>query len=431
MEWGYTLSTSTENLLKLFKPLRSKLITQTERIAAENSHCNALLRTYFPSSSVDSWVDDRLKDASGKSLMGVSYVIKDNIEVKGVSLTVGLKPPLISECQQNAAIVEFFESNGAILLGSSNLDELCLGCTGDNRYYGRVVNPVNARLISGGSSSGSAVAVANGFCDVAIGSDLAGSTRIPAAVCQVIGLKLSPNVGLEKGVYLYDPILDSLGIFAGSFESLNSVLDAIVELRPVSGPSRIFDLGNSLLNWPATKWLVDYKLVLGLTRDYSSPALAEDLIDFKGSSNLHKLLTALAVESKLRQVGPPLEALPEQARALLLLARQISTDQRRELLDSQQRITDRVQKLLSGGLLLTPALSAEIPDSDKTRRSPNEHSFVHFLSVANLCGLPALVFHFKHPSLECPVALQLIGPRGAEQLLISAAKMLIEQTFSQ
>ena len=122
--------------------------------------------------------------------------VKDCIDVAGTITTAG--SPVLAELQQPAAVdapcIEGFRRSGARIVGKAGLHELCFGATGVNPHDGTPVNPLDPRRIPGGSSSGSAVAVAAGEADVGIGTDTAGSIRNPAACCGVVGLKTTFGV---------------------------------------------------------------------------------------------------------------------------------------------------------------------------------------------------------------------------------------------
>jgi len=146
----------------------------------------------------------------------VRLAVKDLIDVKGVVSTAGseyisqhnIPAPRDAQCLRGA------RAANALLVGKTNLSELAVAPSGLNRYFGVPRNPINRRinLIPGGSSSGSAVAVADGLADVAFGTDTAGSIRVPAACCGVVGLKTTFDLIPLKGVFPIEPqYLDTVG----------------------------------------------------------------------------------------------------------------------------------------------------------------------------------------------------------------------------
>ena len=140
--------------------------------------------------------------------------VKDNIDLQGVVTTAGSQcflethPP----AEKDAACLTISRERNVQIVGKTNLSEFALAPSGFNEYFGTARNPLDRELIPGGSSSGSAVAVASGMADVAFGTDTAGSIRVPAACCGVVGLKTTHGLISIKGVYPVEPEhLDTVG----------------------------------------------------------------------------------------------------------------------------------------------------------------------------------------------------------------------------
>ncbi len=144
---------------------------------------------------------------------GPRLAVKDCIDVAGLPTTVGCQ--LIAEqaepAAQDAAVVAAARRSGARIVGKTNLAELCWSAAGTNAWSGTPLNPVDPQRLPGGSSSGSAVAVATGEADVALGTDTGGSVRIPAACCGVAGLKTTWGRVPVDGVYPLAPSMDTVG----------------------------------------------------------------------------------------------------------------------------------------------------------------------------------------------------------------------------
>jgi amidase len=144
---------------------------------------------------------------------GPRLAVKDCIDVAGLPTTAGC--PVVAEmadpAANDAAVVGFAREAGARIVGKTGLTELCWSANGVNHWAGTPVNPRDPLRIPGGSSSGSAVAVATGEADIALGTDTGGSVRIPAACCGVAGLKTSWGRVSLKGVYPLAPSLDTVG----------------------------------------------------------------------------------------------------------------------------------------------------------------------------------------------------------------------------
>jgi allophanate hydrolase len=153
----------------------------------------------------------------GKPLFGLTFAVKDNIDVAGLETTAAC-PAFAYSPAQSAFVVARLEAAGAIVIGKTNLDQFATGLVGVRSPYGVPRNVLRADLIPGGSSSGSAVAVAAGIVDFALGTDTAGSGRIPAGMNGIVGLK--PSLGLlsSTGMVPACRTLDTISVFARSVD---------------------------------------------------------------------------------------------------------------------------------------------------------------------------------------------------------------------
>ncbi len=152
-------------------------------------------------------------DMQALPLYGVPFAVKDNIDVAGFATTAAC-PEFAYEPQADATVVRLLRNAGAIVLGKTNLDQFATGLVGSRSPYGAVANPFNEEYISGGSSSGSAVAVARGYVPFSLGTDTAGSGRIPAGFNSIVGLKGSKGALSTQGVVPACRSLDCVSVFA-------------------------------------------------------------------------------------------------------------------------------------------------------------------------------------------------------------------------
>ena len=172
----------------------------------------------------------RLKNLDFEScpLWGVPFAIKDNIDLAGVPTTAGC-PDYAYLPEHSAHVVTLLLDAGAVPIGKTNLDQFATGLTGARSPYGSVPNPINPAYIAGGSSSGSAVAVKNGSVTFALGTDTAGSGRIPAAFNGLVGFKPTRGWWSTRGVVPACRTLDCVSVFT------NSVADAHVIAKVAGG----------------------------------------------------------------------------------------------------------------------------------------------------------------------------------------------------
>ncbi|HLX81870.1 MAG TPA: allophanate hydrolase [Burkholderiales bacterium] len=170
------------------------------------------------------WLE-RLTDAEKKRLplYGVTFAVKDNIDVSGLATTAAC-PAFAYTAGKTATAVQRVLDAGGILLGKTNLDQFATGLTGTRSPHGACRNAIDPAYISGGSSSGSAVAVALGVCDFALGTDTAGSGRVPAAFNGIVGLKPTRGLVSAAGVVPACRSLDCVSVFAPDCATAAKVL---------------------------------------------------------------------------------------------------------------------------------------------------------------------------------------------------------------
>jgi allophanate hydrolase len=170
-------------------------------------------------------------------LFGVPYAVKDNIDVAGLPTTAAC-PGYSYRPDGDAPLVARLRAAGAICVGKTNLDQFATGLSGTRSPYGACESPLVAGLISGGSSSGSAVAVAAGLVPFSIGTDTAGSGRVPAALCGIVGIKPSPGLVSTLGMVPACASLDCPSVFATSVADASAVLAVIAGFEPSDPWSR-------------------------------------------------------------------------------------------------------------------------------------------------------------------------------------------------
>lgn len=160
-------------------------------------------------------------------LHGIPFSIKDIIAVKNVRLTAGSKLFLNHISEFDSTVIKRMKKAGSILIGTNNLNEFAAGITGKNNLFGDSKNPYSLERMSGGSSGGSAVAVAGGLIPFALGTDTGGSTRVPSSLCGIFGFKPTWESINNYGVYKLSHSLDHIGIMGLSSIDLSIVFSAV------------------------------------------------------------------------------------------------------------------------------------------------------------------------------------------------------------
>lgn len=192
---------------------------------------------------------DALPNAAQLPLYGIPYVVKDNIDVAGLPTTAAC-PAYAYNASEDSTCVARLRAAGAVVLAKTNLDQFATGLVGTRSPYGAVPNSFDGKYISGGSSSGSSVSVARGLVSFSLGTDTAGSGRVPAAFNNLVGLKPTRGRFSTSGVVPACRSLDCVSIFALSVEDAEAVAGVMEGFDPTDGYSRKAPAAATLL--PAT-----------------------------------------------------------------------------------------------------------------------------------------------------------------------------------
>ena len=351
---------------------------------------------------------------------GKPVAIKDLIDMVGIPTIAGCRaladaPPAFEDAACLAGIRAAEKAGQLYIVGKTNLHELAFGITGINNWSGTPVNPLDERRLPGGSSSGSAVAVALGLADMALGTDTGGSIRIPAACCGVAGLKTTHGRIDLRGVRPLAPTLDTVGPLARTVGDLvwgMQLLEPGFSVEGVSPPPLVGRLrlaGDRSIDEAVDRVLAEagFEVVevelpgWDQTAGDTMGVIASEAFDVNG----HLLPTGKVgadVAERLEGGG----RIDAQGRRRLNAAR---VAWRLELGEVLARV----------GLIALPTLTGFAPLLEEATRM----YAIRQTHPVNLAGVPALALPVPTDG-PLPASLQLIGPAGSEELLLAAGLML-------
>ncbi|MCK9445306.1 Asp-tRNA(Asn)/Glu-tRNA(Gln) amidotransferase subunit GatA [bacterium] len=233
--------------------------------------------------------DLMIKNKEIYSLTGIPCAIKDNILIKDIKCTAGSKFLENYIASYDATVIEKLEKMGAVFLGKTNLDEFAMGSSCENSAFFPTRNPRDLERVPGGSSGGSAAAVASDMCVYALGSDTGGSIRQPASFCGITGLKPTYGTVSRYGLIAYASSLDQIGPLTKNIEDAKIVLDAIKGSDPMDSTSFNSEKKNKL-----------GKIKIGVPKEYFAEGLDKEVEKtIKEAINVYKELGAEIVEISL------------------------------------------------------------------------------------------------------------------------------------
>jgi amidase len=379
--------------------------------------------------------DVRIEGAAGGPLGGLTFAAKDNFDVAGFSCCAGnpdwlrTHPPASS----TAPAIRMLLEAGATLAGKTVMDELAFSLGGDNVHYGMPINPRAPGRTTGGSSSGSAAAVAGGLCDFALGSDTGGSVRVPASFCGLFGIRPTHGAVSTAGLVPHVQSADTVGWFARDARTLRRAGAVLLGgLTGAKRPSRLVILDDI------------FALAGAQARSALAPALgrvgaamgAQDHTvlnpqGLAGWRDAYRVITGYEAWSNhgewIRRVRPSFgSAIVERYAA----AARVTLEEYQAAARVREAARARLDAIVGDGAVAcmptTPFVAPLRPQAD----APEVRAALFNLTcIASICGVPQLSF----PAAEidgCPIGLSLIGARGADQTLLELAERLDVQPAS-
>ena len=458
-------------LTALSSLLRDKDISSFELTQAyldnieQSSSLNAFITVCGESALASAKQSDirRLRGEAFHALDGIPFAVKDNLCTCGIPTTCASK--MLSDFipPYTATAVSRLLSSGGILLGKTNMDEFGMGSHSANSYFGAVKNPRDSRISPGGSSGGSASAVAARLAPYALGTDTGGSVRLPAAYCGAVGMKPTYGAVSRYGLIAFASSLDHIGVLSADVTSNALVVDTIKGKDPLDSTSVSFEeniypsigidlkgitVGVPKLNGVSdgVRQAIEYSLkVLAdcgasicsvmlppdnvLVSAYyviSAAEASSNLARYDGIRYGHRTKNSQSIEELF--VRSRVEGFGDEVKRRIMLGTYCLSEGSKQryyqkAVEARQRIRQEVYNTLSKcDVILCPVSAYEGISADKIPSKPLDiYRQDAFTVIANLSGIPAL---------SVPVgnsAVQLMGNRFSEQLLYSLGAIITRE----
>ena len=455
--------------------LRENVAYFLQRIS-DNSHLNAFNEVFDKEAIQQAEiVQQKVKGGKHGKLAGLVIAVKDVLSIKDKLTTCSSNILKNFTSIYTATAVQKLIDEDAIIIGKTNCDEFAMGSSNENSVFGPVRNPVDTERVPGGSSGGSAAAVAAELCDAALGTDTGGSIRQPAAFCGVIGLKPTYGRVSRFGLTAFASSFDSIGPFA------NNIHDAAMILETISGKDEKDSTSSDLpVPFYSTRLDQSDKLKIGIPKEYFGEGLASDIrtaienaisklkingfeiIDISlphteyTIATYYLLTTAEASSNLARYDGTRFGYRSDEFDALSSMYKKSrskgfgSEVKRRIMLgtyvlsagyyDAYYRKAQKVRRLIKNDfdeafkqvdVILTPTTpTTAFKIGEKSNDPLQMYLSDIYTTSANLAGIPGISIPIGKDSYNLPIGLQLLANQFEEAKLFQAANSILNEIHS-
>jgi len=351
---------------------------------------------------------------------GVPAAIKDLLDTAGLTTTYGSAIFAEHVPAESAEAVLRLEAAGYAVAGKTNLHEFAYGVTSQNAHFGTVPNPIAPGRLAGGSSGGSAAAIAAGEVELALGSDSGGSIRIPAAWCGIVGFKPTYDLVPVAGCFPLAPSYDHVGPMASSVAGCAELMQALVPGFPHDELASLEELVVGIAWTEHADPLVRARVEAAAARfprarrlDFTFPDPDENALFGREIADVHRALFPERADEYGENVRTKIERCFEYTDAEVARAERLRSEYR-------ERCADALDGL---DLLVTPtlgfvALPADVDERDVRR------GVIRFTYPFDVLGWPALALPCGSAEDGLPASVQLVGPTGADARVLAAGRLL-------
>ena len=369
--------------------------------------------------------DERVQKIS--EIDGEIFTVKPNIKVKNFPYNAGIKELENSVAKNDDPIINTIKQSGGIIVGSTNMDEAAFGGDTSSSFYGRCINPINNKLSVGGSSGGSAAAIASGMVNFSIGTDTMGSVRIPASYSGVVGFKPSSAINSNKHLILLSQTYDTIGFHSNNINNIICLFNIIKPkinqnyfyIKPIRQikclvPDQIFNgeinsdvmsvFKEALLKIEKNGINIEYANLLNWKPNYHRKALLK-VVENEGSYNLKKL-----INNKNSKIS-------DNLRSNLLFGKSIDNQEIKKIRLELENLKNQIKTIFRDFDMIlmptTPQNSFNINDTPPVNQA-------NLTSLANIADLPAISLPYKHGGKRFH-SLQIIAAQQNDLFLLKTS----------
>jgi len=407
--------------------------TNTKSVSKVNAFFNKLKKYNSHNIIIHSNQENSLRDAilsDGRSnkvskIDGELITVKPNIKVENFPYTGGIKHFEGSVSKNDDPIIKRIKENGGIVIGSTNMDEAAFGGDTSTSFYGRCINPNNKELSVGGSSGGSAAAIASGLVNFSIGTDTMGSIRIPASYCGIVGFKPSSSMTNNKDLILLSDTYDTIGFHSNNVFNINNLYKIInssihnCDYKPINNikclvPNQIF---NNDINKDVIEGFKEALLKIGkngINIEYNDMHFWEPnfhrklllkIVENEGAKNLKELL-----ENKASYIT-------EHLRNNLFFGKSIDKQEIKNIRLELEILKNQIKTIYKEfDLVLMPTTPQ---NSFNIKDKPPENQ-ANLTSLANIADLPAISLPYKNGGKTFH-SLQVLAAQHNDEFLLKTS----------
>ena len=401
----------------------SKVNTFFNKLKKYNSH-NIIIHSNQENSLRDAILSDGRSNKVSK-IDGELITVKPNIKVENFPYTGGIKHFEGSVSKNDDPIIKRIKENGGIVIGSTNMDEAAFGGDTSTSFYGRCINPNNKELSVGGSSGGSAAAIASGLVNFSIGTDTMGSIRIPASYCGIVGFKPSSSMTNNKDLILLSDTYDTIGFHSNNVLNVNNLQKIInssihnCDYKPINNikclvPNQIF---NNDINKDVIEGFKEALLKIGkngINIEYNDMHFWEPnfhrklllkIVENEGAKNLKELL-----ENKASYIT-------EHLRNNLFFGKSIDKQEIKNIRLELEILKNQIKTIYKEfDLILMPTTPQ---NSFNIKDKPPENQ-ANLTSLANIADLPAISLPYKNGGKTFH-SLQVLAAQHNDEFLLKTS----------